>query len=104
MESLNSILSHFTHTYTLQGSCLETEDQFRGPHPYMFSLALCVLQGRHDLWLNHKIMELEGAYKAIESNPLLNEGIQIKIYLTDGCLGFGALTTTKVIGSIVILL
>ena len=29
-------------------------------------------------------MELEGACKAIKSNPLLNAGIQIKADLTDG--------------------
>ena len=33
-------------------------------------------------------MELEGAYKAIKSNPQLNAGIQTKGDLTDGCLIF----------------
>ena len=56
-------------------------------------------------------MELEGTYEAIESNPLLNAGIQIKVYLTEGCLIFSwmcpALESSlppEVIGSIVILL
>ena len=33
-------------------------------------------------------MKLEGAYEAIESNPLLSAGIQIKGYLLGGCLNF----------------
>ena len=37
---------------------------------------------------NHRIIELEGAYKVIECNPLLNAGIQIKADLTDGGLIF----------------
>ena len=32
---------------------------------------------------SHRIIELERAYKAIESNFLLKAGIQIKVYLTD---------------------
>ena len=34
---------------------------------------------------SHKIVELEGAEKAIESNPLRIAGIYLKAYLTDGC-------------------
>ena len=34
---------------------------------------------------NHRIVELEEAYKAIESNPLRNAGIHLKASLTDGC-------------------
>ena len=37
---------------------------------------------------NHGIIELKGAYKAIERNSLLNAGIQIKANLTDGGLMF----------------
>lgn len=33
-------------------------------------------------------MEFEKAYKAITSNPLLNVGIQVEVYLADGCLIF----------------
>ena len=36
----------------------------------------------------HRIIDLEGAYKAIESNPLLNAGIKIKGHLPCGCLNF----------------
>ena len=35
--------------------------------------------------LNHRIIELEGVYKAIESNPLLRAKKQIKADLTEGC-------------------
>ena len=34
---------------------------------------------------SHRIIELEGSYKAADSNPLLNAGIQVKADLTDGC-------------------
>ena len=34
---------------------------------------------------NHRRVELEGAHKAIESNPLHIAGIYPKAYLTDGC-------------------
>ena len=37
---------------------------------------------------NHRIMKLEGVYKATGSNPLLSAGIQIKGYLPGGCLNF----------------
>ena len=36
----------------------------------------------------HRILELEGVYKTIKSNPLLNAVILIKVYLADGCLAF----------------
>ena len=37
---------------------------------------------------NHRIIGVARAYKAIESNPLLNAGIEIKAYLTGGSLIF----------------
>ena len=37
---------------------------------------------------NHRIIEIEGAYKAIESSSLLNAGIQGKADLTHGCILF----------------
>ena len=52
-------------------------------------------------------MELEGAHKATESNPLLKAGIQIKADLTEGCpnaSSIGVLTTSQVIDSVGILL
>ena len=33
----------------------------------------------------HRIVELEGVYKAIKSNPLLIARILLKAHLTDGC-------------------
>ena len=60
---------------------------------------------------NHRIIELEGAYKAIKSNPLLIAGIQIKGDLTGGCPVFSWLPPAlerspppKVIGSTAVLL
>ena len=54
---------------------------------------------------------LEGAYEAIKSNLLLNDGIQIKADLTDGCPIFFWMPPTlerspppKVIDSLVVLL
>ena len=56
-------------------------------------------------------MKLEGVYKAIKSNPLLNAGFQIKADLTDSCPIFSWMPPVlqrspapEVIGSIVILL
>ena len=56
---------------------------------------------------DHRIVRLEGASKAIESNPLLKAGMQIKWYLTDGCpisYGMEHSTLPDIIISIVIFL